>query len=98
MYRVAVVALIVMLAGLQYRLWVGDGSLAQVHYLQTLRDRIVHENTQARSRNDTLQAQIKDLKSGMGATEDRARDEMGMIKPGETFFLTVPDHASKHAG
>ncbi|MES1935843.1 septum formation initiator family protein [Salinisphaera hydrothermalis] len=91
MYRVAVIALLVIFAGLQYRLWIGDGSLAQVHHLQSMRDKIAKTNKQDRARNDAVQTQINDLKSGIGATEGRARAEMGMVKPGETFFLTVPD-------
>lgn len=94
MYRVAVIALLVVLAGLQYRLWIGDGSLAQVHHLQTMHAKIGKANTRDRVRNDAMQAQINDLKSGVGATEGRARAEMGMVKPGETFFLTVPDESS----
>lgn len=94
MYRVAVIALLVVLAGLQYRLWIGDGSLAQVHHLQTMQSTIAQANTRDRGRNDAMQAQIDDLKSGVDATEGRARDEMGMVKPGETFFLTVPDQSA----
>ncbi|MGB7757737.1 MAG: septum formation initiator family protein [Salinisphaera sp.] len=94
MYRVAVIALLVVLAGLQYRLWVGDGSLAQVHHLKSMHHKIAEANTQDRVRNDAMQAQIDDLKSGVGATEGRARTEMGMVKPGETFFLTVPDESA----
>ena len=93
MYRVAVIALLVVFAGLQYRLWIGEGSLAQVHHLQSMRDKIAKANKQDRTRNNAVQAQIKDLKSGIGATEGRAREEMGMVKPGETFFLTVPDES-----
>ncbi|AWN17057.1 Cell division protein DivIC (FtsB), stabilizes FtsL against RasP cleavage [Salinisphaera sp. LB1] len=94
MYRVAVIALVVVLAGLQYRLWIGDGSLAQVHHLQTMHQKIVRENKNDRERNNAMQARINDLKSGVGATEGRARVEMGMVKPGETFFLTVPDESA----
>ena len=94
MYRVAVIALVVVLAGLQYRLWIGDGSLAQVHHLQTMHRKIAETNTRDRARNNAMQAQIDDLKSGVGATEGRARAEMGMVKPGETFFLTVPDESA----
>ncbi|WP_423820773.1 septum formation initiator family protein [Salinisphaera sp. SPP-AMP-43] len=92
MYRVAVVALLVVFAGLQYRLWIGEGSFAQVHHLQSMRDELQKTNAQAEKRNDAMQAQIEDLKSGVGATEGRARVEMGMVKPGETFFLTVPEN------
>ncbi|HET7315010.1 MAG TPA: septum formation initiator family protein [Salinisphaera sp.] len=97
MYRVAAIVLLIMLAGLQYRLWVGDGSLAQVYHLESMRGQIAKVNARHRARNEAMQAQIENLKSGLGASEARARAEMGMIKPDETFFLTVPGKESAPA-
>lgn len=95
MYRIAVIVLLLIFAGLQYRLWIGDGSLAQVHHLKTMQDKLAKSNAEHRARNDAMAAQIERLKSGDGATEDRARAEMGMIKPHEKFFLTVPDKGAR---
>jgi cell division protein FtsB len=89
MFKLAVIALLVVFAGLQYRLWVGDGSLAQVHRIAQLRDTLHLQNAKDRTRNAAMQVQIDDLKSGALATEGRARSEMGMVKPDETFFLTL---------
>lgn len=98
MYRAAVILLLLILAGLQYRLWVADGSWAQVHHLQVMHNQLMKANAKARARNNRVQAQISDLKAGAAATEDRARDEMGMIKPGETFFLTEPGGQTTGSG
>lgn len=89
MFKLAVIALLVVFAGLQYRLWVGDGSLAQVHRIAQLSDTLHLQNAKDRTRNAAMQVQIDDLKSGALATEGRARSEMGMVKPDETFFLTL---------
>jgi cell division protein FtsB len=47
------------------------------------------ENARLQHRNDALSAEVEDLKSGEAAIEDRARSELGMIKPGETFYRVV---------
>jgi cell division protein FtsB len=81
--------LIVMLVVLQYDLWIGDGSMAAVWQLKhTINDQRA-ENGRLKSRNDTLVAEVEDLKSGLSAIEERARSELGMIKKGETFIQTV---------
>lgn len=87
-FRVVVTLLCLMLLGLQYRLWVGDGSLAQVKRLQHVQKQLAKDNKKDQSRNDDLQAQIDHLKSGDEAAEERARHSMGMVMPDETFFLT----------
>ncbi|KRW62378.1 cell division protein FtsB [Pseudomonas sp. TTU2014-080ASC] len=80
------VVLLALLAGLQYRLWVGDGSLAQV---RELKQQIVDqqgENEQLQERNRILEAEVMELKSGMETVEERARHELGMLKEGETLY------------
>jgi len=81
--------LVLLFVVLQYRLWVGDGSLAEV---QRLRESIAQqqaENGQLRERNTALDAEVRDLKQGLVAVEERARAELGMIKEGETFFQII---------
>ena len=85
------VTLILIFLGLQYRLWIGEGSFAERHRIEQRRDALAAANARARERNEAMQAEVDDLKAGDGAAEARAREEMGMVKPGETFFLTVPD-------
>ncbi len=87
--RGAVVVLALMLATLQWRLWVADGGIAHTHRLQVQVKDADQVNQQMRERNASLDAEVLDLKSGQAAIEARARTSLGMIKPGETFFLVV---------
>ncbi|RJG10639.1 cell division protein FtsB [Pseudomonas cavernicola] len=80
------VALILLLAGLQYRLWVGDGSLAQVTSLQHQIAEQKGENERLLERNRILEAEVMELKKGMETVEERARHELGMVKEGETLY------------
>ncbi len=89
MIRLLVAALVLTLLVLQYRLWVGEGSLAEVY---TLRDEIARQKQELarlRQRNRALQAEVVDLKTGLDAIEERARSELGMIRKGEIFYQTV---------
>ena len=78
------VVLILLLAGLQYRLWVGEGSLAQVSRLQQQIAEQQGENERLLERNRILEAEVMELKRGMETVEERARQELGMLKEGET--------------
>ena len=83
--------LMLLLLGLQYRLWVGDGSLAEV---QSLRDEIAAQKAELkemRTRNQALEAEVHDLQEGLDALEERARSELGMIKQGEMFLQVIED-------
>jgi len=77
------------LAGLLGKLWWGEGGLAEARALQQRVDEQRIENARLQQRNDALSAEVEDLKSGEAAVEDRARSELGMIKPGETFYRVV---------
>lgn len=78
--------LILLLAGLQYRLWVGDGSLAQVKELQQQIVSQQGENEHLLERNRILEAEVLELKQGVETVEERARHELGMLKEGETLY------------
>ena len=91
--------LLLLLLGLQYRLWVGDGSLADV---QSLRVEIAAQRAELkemRTRNHALEAEVHDLHEGLEALEERARSELGMIKQGEMFLQVIedPDASSETA-
>lgn len=79
--------LLLLLAGLQYRLWFGEGNLPSVWALQETIDEQNAEISRLQARNKALLAEVKDLERGGAAIEERARSEMGMIREGETFFL-----------
>ena len=83
--------LLIIFVALQYRLWVGDGSKAQLARLEADIIRQQAENERIRARNKLLAAEIDALKNGTIGVEERARQHMGMIKEGETFFMIVDD-------
>lgn len=87
--RVAIVFSVVMLAGLQWRLWVADGGIAHTHRLKTQVEIQQAENDRLRARNAVLDAEVRDLNSGVAAIEARARQSLGMIRSDETFYLIV---------
>jgi cell division protein FtsB len=87
--------LIVLLLLLQYRLWVGDGSLAEVWDLYQQVETQREENQRLLERNQALEAEVQDLKQGLDAIEERAREELGMIKDGETFYQIIEEKPVK---
>ncbi|OMH39177.1 cell division protein FtsB [Motiliproteus sp. MSK22-1] len=84
--------LVVLLAGLQYRLWFGEGNLPSVWALERTIKSQQLELKALNARNQALKAEVKDLKQGLSAIEERARSELGMIRKGETFFLLPEDN------
>jgi cell division protein FtsB len=95
--RILVVALLLLLGWLQYRLWVGEGSLAEVTALRREIKAQEAEIEILRERNRRLLAEVEDLRQGLDALEERARSELGMIKEGE-LFLQVIESAVPLAG
>ena len=87
--------LIVLLAGLQTRLWVGDGSLAEVKQLNEAVAKQKLSNKQLKERNETLAAEVMDLKKGLEAVEERARSELGMIKKEHETFYQIVERSEK---
>lgn len=88
------VSLIILLLLLQYRLWVGNGSLTDVHHLQQAKEAQLVENQALQDRNDSLTAEVADLKQGLEAIEERARSEMGMIQHDESFYRVIDQTSS----
>src|SRR5690606_42106822 len=80
------VALVLVLAGVQYQRWVGEGSLAQVAELKRQIAEQEGENERLLERNRILEAEVIELKKGMETVEERARHELGMVKEGETLY------------
>ena len=79
-----------LLIALQYPLWFGKGSWTRVWDLdrQLVAQRL--DNAKNKARNDALDVEVRDLKEGQEAVEERARFELGMIKRDETFYQVVP--------
>jgi len=90
--------LIVVFVLLQFKLWLGEGGYRQVtrleHRVATQRqknDELVH-------RNERLQAEVEDLRERLEAVEERARNELGLIKPEEEFYQVVPPVEQNEGG
>lgn len=81
--------LLVVLSGLQYRLWIGPGSWAQIAALNRDIAQQGQRNDHLIARNRMLEGEVRSLKSGWEAIEEHARVDLGMIKRGETFYLVV---------
>jgi len=84
--RALIIGLTMLLILLQVKLWHGDGSFLQVRALR--QDIVVQEKKviYLAQRNQTLEAEVLDLKKHMDAIEERARTDLGMIRPGEHFY------------
>jgi cell division protein FtsB len=96
--RIVVLLLVALLAWLQWRLWFGNGGQREVEALRAQVAAQAHENEGLKQRNEALAAEVRDLKSGEAAVEERARSELGMIKPGETFYRVVDARPAAPAG
>lgn len=81
--------LALLLAALQYKLWYGNGGQHEVAALKLQVAAQQAENAKLQARNDALAAEVADLKAGGEAVEERARSELGMVKPGETFYRVI---------
>ncbi|MCG7200019.1 septum formation initiator family protein [Marinobacter pelagius] len=81
--------MVVLILLLQVRLWVGEGSFAQVWSLEQSIAEQRAENAELAARNDRLYAEVRNLRTREGALEERARMNLGLIREDETFFLVV---------
>ncbi|MBT3135561.1 cell division protein FtsB [Alteromonas sp. ALT199] len=87
------IVLIVLLGLLQYRLWFGKNSIPDYFNRKQEVHTQVLQNANLAQRNALLKADISDLKIGLEAIEERARNELGLIKKGETFYRILPADA-----
>ena len=83
--RIIPAILIAFLAIFHAQLWIGRGSLPNVRDLQQKLDQQLVKNTQAQASNNQLAAEVRDLREGLEMVEEKARSELGMVKPNEIF-------------
>ncbi len=88
--KILIAVLILILIGLQYKLWFGDGSLSEVVQLTRELEIQKQKLSELEERNKILEAQVLDLQNGLDAFEEKARNDLGMIKQGETFIQLIP--------
>ena len=89
--KILITILILVLIGLQYKLWFGDGSLSEVVQLSQELEVQKQKLQELEQRNKILEAQVLDLQNGLDAFEEKARNDLGMIKQGETFIQLIPE-------
>ena len=89
--KLSFLLLLLILGGLQYRLWLGENGWRTVKIIEKELTLQQMENEQLRERNRVLDAEVAELKKGIEGVEERARSELGMIKPGEKFYFIVDD-------
>lgn len=89
MLRWVALILLVILVGLQLKLWSGAGSMRDVDGLRVSVKKQAEENARLVQRNQAVRADVQDLKHGDQAVEARARTELGLVKPGEVFYQVV---------
>jgi cell division protein FtsB len=97
--RLAALLLLILLLALEVKLWTGDWSMREVWRLRQRVSEQKVENQKLKQRNEALSAEVQDLKTGDEAIEERARSELGLIKPDETFYQVVePANDAKKNG
>ena len=87
--RLITLILASLLLAIQYPLWFGKGGWLRVHELERQIDTQERANAERKARNDKIAADVGDLRQGVGAVEERARYELGMVKEGEIFVQVV---------
>ena len=87
--KALVAALVLVLLVLQWRLWVGDGGVAELHQLENQLTVQQQENEALRLRNQMLENEVLDLKNGLEAVEERARSDLVMTRKDETFYMII---------
>jgi cell division protein FtsB len=92
---IAVLAVLVLV--LQYRIWMSPDGAREVMRLEQAVAAQAEENQQLEMRNQQLAAEVRDLKQGLDAVEERARSDLGLVAPNETYFQVVPPEGAAGA-
>jgi len=95
--RILLAVLVLLLAVLQYRLWFAQGSLAEKHRLEQQVKEQLRVNQELRERNAVLEREVLNLQSGNTGVEQRAREQLGLVREGETFYQVVDKPGSEPA-
>jgi len=88
--RIVPVILLALLGALHAQLWLGRGSVPRVNEMQRQIDAQKAANDQARQINSRLTSEVHDLKEGLGMVEEKARSELGMVRPNEVYVQFTP--------
>ena len=88
-HRVLLGIILLLLVLLKYAIWAGKNNVIDLFALNSTLNEMTEENKKLRKRNDRLHAEVVDIKSRLSAIEAHARSELGLVKPGETFFQII---------
>lgn len=88
--RIVTLMLVVLFIALQFKLWLGEGGFREVARLEARVADQKQQNRDLLQRNAELQAEVEDLRERLEAVEERARSELGLVRPGEEFYHLVP--------
>ena len=89
--RALLLLLLVLLGIMQYRLWLGEGSLAEKHRLEQQVEEQTRINEELKARNAVLEREVLELQTGNKGLEQRAREQLGLIRKGETYYQVVDE-------
>jgi len=93
--KIIALVLLALLIWLQYKIWLQDGGIPEIVQLEQEVEQVNIEVKRLQERNQSLDAEVKDLKKGLDAIEERARSEMGMIKEGEIYYQVIESEKDK---
>jgi len=96
--KVIILILLVLLVMLQYRIWLGEGGLPEVLKLDTEISKVDQDVERLQERNKALDAEVLDLKTGLQAIEERARNELGMIRKDEVYYQVIENRDDENNG
>ncbi len=94
--RIVTLILFVILILLQFKLWLGEGGVRDVARLEARVEDQRQQNEDLLQHNAELQAEVEDLRERLEAVEERARYELGLVKPDEEFYQVVPPPPKEH--
>lgn len=89
--RLLAITLTALILLIQYPLWLGKGGLLRVWEMERQIELQRQENGRLQTRNSALDAEVRDLKQGLEAVEERARSELGMVRHDEVFFQVLEE-------
>ena len=90
--------LLVLLAILQYRLWIAEGSIAEQQRLKTQVEEFTRVNAELEARNAVLERVVLELQSGNAGVEQRAREQLNLVREGETFYQVEDETSAAKSG
>lgn len=90
--------LLVLLVILQYRLWIAEGSVAEQQRLKTQVEEFTRVNAELEARNAVLEREVLELQSGNAGVEQRAREQLNLVREGETYYHVEDDAPAAKPG